>query len=129
MEKTNYARFWRKNMFCCIVKKMKLKGNWYRKFNFLFLFFSHLTKIWYAKGKALPSNRKNIFYGNLHHPIQDRLSLLISKSIWHNFPGKAFKNQCFSGCTDTFMAYTSFPVHGHIQEFIKEFINSALMPP
>ena len=41
--------------------------------------------------KVLPSNRKNIFYRSLHHPIQRRSSLLISESVWHNFAEKYAK--------------------------------------
>ena len=36
------------------------------------------------------------------------------------FRRKIYKNQCFSGYGDTLMRYINFPVHSHIQEFIKE---------
>ena len=38
--------------------------------------------------KLIPSN-------TLYHPIQDRLSLLISKNVWHNFIEKYSKISVF----------------------------------
>ena len=39
-------------------------------------------------GERLPSNQKNVFYRTLHHPMQERLGLLISKRVLHNFAEK-----------------------------------------
>ena len=36
-------------------------------------------------GDMITFQPKNVFYRNLHYPIQERLSLLISKRLLHNF--------------------------------------------
>ena len=83
-------------LLCCEKNKIERKLIFIESFFFFFFFsLSHLAKIWYAKCQVLPSNRKNIFYRNLHHPIQGRLSLLISQSVWHNFAEKYAKISVF----------------------------------
>ena len=85
-------------LLCCKKNKIERKLIFIESlifFFFFFFFFSHRAKIWYAKCKVLPSNRKNIFYRNLHHPMQVRLSLLISKNVWHNFAEKYAKISVF----------------------------------
>ena len=90
-------------------------------FFFCFLFSLILRKFDTPNVRFYLPTEKKKFYRNLRHPIQRRLSFLISKSVWHNFAEKyACKNQCFSGYDDTLMTYINFPVHGHIREFIEE---------
>ena len=112
------------------------EGNWYfieSLIFFFFFFFSHLPKIWHAKCKVLPFNRKNIFYRNLHHLIQGRLSLLISKSVWHNFPETYAKINVFlSTMIRLWRTLTSLwtAISGDsLRRLFFVIINSALMPP
>ena len=108
-EKNNYVHTFEEKTCSVMLWKNKIerKIDMCQKFNFLFLFFfffPYLAKIWYAKCKVLPSNRKNIFYRNLHHPIQGRLSLLISKSVWHNFAERYPE-------ISTFLRWYTYDVH------------------
>ena len=112
-------------LLCC--EKMKLKGNWDLSkvwFSFSFSFFPILRKF------DTSNVRFHLFYRNFHHPLQGRLSLLISKSVLHNFAEKYTKISVFSDYADTLMTYINFPVHDHIRlyhiQFIKEtvFCNS-----
>ena len=65
---------------------------------------------------CLPTKKR--FYRNLHYPIQERLSLLISKRVSHNFAEKLLAM--------LICLYINLPVHGHIKKFTKE---AVLMPP
>ena len=73
-------------LLCCEKNKIERKLIFIESLIFFFFFFFSFF---------LPSNRRNIFYRNLHHPIQGRLSLLISKSVWHNFAEKYAKISVF----------------------------------
>ena len=66
----------------------------------------------------LPTKKR--FYRNLHYPIQQRLSLLISKRCFTQFCRK------ITGYADMLMMYINLSVHDHIQKFTKE---SVLRPP
>ena len=64
-----------KNMFCYDMKSLgEMSLIFIEKLSFYFLFLSFQPK--------------NVFYRNLHYPIQERLSLLISKRVSHNFAEK-----------------------------------------
>ena len=41
-----------------------------------------------SSGERITFQPKKVFYRNLHYPIQERLSLLISKRVFHNFTEK-----------------------------------------
>ena len=123
-------------LLCCEKNEIKRKFTFCRKFTFLFLFlfFFYLAKIWYAKCKVLPFNRKNIFYRNLHHPIQGRLSLLISKSVWHNFAEKYAKISVFLATMirlwHTLTSLCTVIYGSSLRRlFFVIIINSTLMPP
>ena len=97
-----------------------------------FFFFSHLPKIWYAKCKVLPFNRKNVYW-NLHYLIQGRLSLLVSKSVWHNFPETNAKINVFlSTMIRLWRTLTSLctAISGDsLRKLFFVIINSVLIPP
>ena len=93
-EKANYAHTFKEKSVLLWCNKNEINDeiirrketDIYRKFKFLNFFF-----IWPEFDTPnvsfyLPT--ENHFYRNLHHPIQNRLSLLISKSILHNFAKK-----------------------------------------
>ena len=109
-------------LLCCEKNKIERKLIFIESLIFFFFFFSHLTKIWCAKCKVLPSNRKNIFYRNLHHPIQGRLSLLISQSVWNLAMTIRLWRTLTSLCT--VISGSSLR-----KLFLVIIINSALMPP
>ena len=116
-------------LLCC--EKMKLKGNWDLSkvwFSFSFSFFPILRKF------DTSNVRFHLFYRNFHHPLQGRLSLLISKSVLHNFAEKYTKISVFSDYADTLMTYINFLctiISGSSLRrlFFVILINSALMSP
>ena len=121
-------------LLCCEQNKIERKLIFMKSLILFFLFFSHIAKIWYAKRKVLPSNRKNIFYRNLHHPIQGRLSLLIPISVLHNFAEKYAKISVFLATmiclwrtlTSLCTIISGSPLR---RLFFVIIVNSALMPP
>ena len=121
-------------LLCCEKNKIERKLIFIESLIFFFFFFSHLAKIWYTKCKVLPSHQKNIFYRNLHHPIQGRLILLISKNVWHNLAEKYAKISVFLAtlmclwCTLTSLCKI---ISGRSLRrlFFVIIINPALMPP
>ena len=63
---------------------------------------------------------KLVFRKNSNHSIPESLHMLISKNLLHIFARKIFKNYFFSSFAETFIAYITLPVHGRIQEFLRE---------
>ena len=129
-------------LLCCEQNKIERKLIFMKSLIFFFFFlfylfiyfFSHLVKIWYAKCKVLPSNRKIIFYRNLHNPIQGRLSSLIPISVLHNFAEKNAKISVFLAtmirlwCTLTSLC-TVISGSSLRRLLFVIIINFALMPP
>ena len=70
---------------------------------------------------------KNVFYRNLHYPIQDGLSLLISKSVSHNFPKKMLPTLICLWCTLTCLC-TVISRSSLMRLLFAIVIDSALMP-
>ena len=70
----------------------------YRKFKFLFFNFFHLAKICNAKGKLLLSNHKTFFIETYTLTLSNTrpIKFVNFKKGFAQFPGKIFKNQCFS---------------------------------
>ena len=61
-EKNNYvSKFDEKHVLLWYEIIRRKEIDIYRKFKFLFFSFLHLSKMWYAKCKLLPSNQKTFF--------------------------------------------------------------------
>ena len=93
---------------------------------FYFLVFSIWRKFdmpnanFYVRAKA--------FYRKLHYLIQGRLSLLISKSVFHNFAGKLLAALICLWCTLTCL-WTVISRSSLRRLFFVIVIDSALIPP
>ena len=110
-----------KNMFCYDMKSLgERKLILIESLSFYFLAFYICRKCDTPNVSFYLPTKKRFFYRNLHYPIQERLSLLISKRVSHNFAKKLL------AMLDMLMMYINLPVHGHIQKFTKE---TVLMPP
>ena len=98
-------------------------------------FFFYLAKNRYAKCKLLSSNRKTIFIET--YTIQCKMvfiSLLISKSTWHNFPEKYLKVSVFLAtpiCSRlTLTSLCTIICRSSLRRLVFAIvIDSALMPP
>ena len=71
---------------------------------------------------------KNVLYRNLHYPIQDGLSLLISKRLSHNFAKKLLPTLICLWCTLTCLC-TVISRSSLMRLLFPIVIDSALMPP
>ena len=66
--------------------------------SFEFLFFSFIG-LAIRQMSTFTFQPKSVFYRNLHYPIQDKLSLLISKSVPRNFADKLMATMTCLWCT------------------------------
>ena len=77
-----------KNMFCYDMKSLgEMILIFIESLSFYFLAFFICPKCDTPNVNFYLPNKK-VFYRNLHYPIQERLCLLISRRVSHNFPEK-----------------------------------------
>ena len=101
-----------------IIKISEGKCNFNEKNNYANHFDERHVLLWYKiiRGKEIDISSvenmirpmqtftfqpKHVFYKNLHYPIQERLSLLISKRVSHNFAEKLLAMLICLWCTLT----------------------------
>ena len=116
----------------CEKNKIERKLIFIETLIFFFFFFLILQKFDMPNVRFYLSTKK--IYRNLHHSIQGRLSLLISKSIWHNYAGRYATITVFPAtliCLWPTLTSLCTVISGSSLRrlFFVIIINSVLMPP